>query len=607
MALAPKTVLTYPLDGANRDFQIPFEYLARKFVQVTLIGKDRTILTLNIDYRFTQRTIITTTKPWGPADGYERIEIRRYTSATERLVDFSDGSILRAYDLNTSQVQSLHIAEEGRDVASDTIGVNNDGDLDARGRKIVNLADAVSDGDAVTLRQEKAWSASALNQATRAEQQANASANSAAQSSQDANRAGSQAAAAAGANTKAQDAAVRSLGDANRSTQFANESSRHAGNSAKSANEAAIWAAHPENVRAQGDKYSSYHYSRKSADSAAQSFQDANRSKSEADRAAVEAGKLGNANDFMSTLDGINHGTGLVSFKSSYGLQAKSFTAHGVIESHGNLISRSGVVGVYAPSDDAGPAGNAHFWFYSKSGANKGIIYSTGVAGEIVTQTGSGSNKLTVKSQWGVAYIGDHQIFTNGNLNPALYLVKHNGTQSATKMFAANNPLTLPPTSQNYSASIELREAAELGTATGGNDAFAPSLAFNYGGYNIRKLMMSSDSRLKYGTHNGGFRNVKVTPSAQVSLWTGSWNTGQTINIGAGRLGRHIHVWSTYGSIPRMCISVQIPNEDGAAIVVSAGGGYWTLRFYADGRAIIIDASAVRPIAEVTMCDDEAS
>lgn len=168
MALAPKTVLTYPLDGANRDFQIPFEYLARKFVQVTLVGKDRTILTLNIDYRFTQRTIITTTKPWGPADGYERIEIRRYTSATERLVDFSDGSILRAYDLNTSQIQSLHIAEEGRDVATDTIGVDNNGNLDARGRRITNLADAVNPEDAVPLRQMQGYDTSALNSANKA-------------------------------------------------------------------------------------------------------------------------------------------------------------------------------------------------------------------------------------------------------------------------------------------------------------------------------------------------------------------------------------------------------------------------------------------------------
>lgn len=159
---APKTVLTYPLNGTLKDFDIPFEYLARKFVVVTLIGTTRRVLVLNSEYRFTGKKQITTTTAWGPAQGFENIEIRRVTSATERLVDFSDGSILRAYDLNTAQVQSLHIAEEARDLTADTIGVNNDGDLDARGRRIVNLADATQPGHAVTLRQEQEWAASTL-------------------------------------------------------------------------------------------------------------------------------------------------------------------------------------------------------------------------------------------------------------------------------------------------------------------------------------------------------------------------------------------------------------------------------------------------------------
>lgn len=172
---APKTVITFDLDGSNKDFEVPFEYLARKFVVVTLIGTDRRVLTLSTEYRFTQRTIITTTQSWGPADGYERIEIRRLTSATERLVDFSDGSVLRAYDLNISNVQSLHIAEEGRDIATDTIGVDNDGNLDARGRKVVNLADGVEPGDAVTVRQQLANAESAMASAVVAVNAKNAS------------------------------------------------------------------------------------------------------------------------------------------------------------------------------------------------------------------------------------------------------------------------------------------------------------------------------------------------------------------------------------------------------------------------------------------------
>lgn len=172
MATTIKTVMTYPLDGSTTDFNIPFEYLARKFVRVTLIGVDRKELILNQDYRFATKTTISTTRALGPADGYTLIEIRRFTSATDRLVDFTDGSILRAYDLNISQVQTLHVAEEARDLTADTLGVNNDGDLDARGRRIVNVADAKDPGDAINLGQIQRWNDSALNSANRAKQEA---------------------------------------------------------------------------------------------------------------------------------------------------------------------------------------------------------------------------------------------------------------------------------------------------------------------------------------------------------------------------------------------------------------------------------------------------
>uniref|UniRef100_A0AAT9S8G5 Type II holin n=1 Tax=Yersinia phage vB_YenP_WX2 TaxID=2973500 RepID=A0AAT9S8G5_9CAUD len=163
MANVIKTVLTYPLDGSTRDFNIPFEYLARKFVVVTLIGVDRKVLTLNTDYRFATRTTISLTKAWGYADGYTSIEIRRVTSTTDRLVDFTDGSILRAYDLNVAQIQTMHVAEEARDLTADTIGVNNDGHLDARGRKIVNVADATEAGDAVSFGQMQRFDGSTYN------------------------------------------------------------------------------------------------------------------------------------------------------------------------------------------------------------------------------------------------------------------------------------------------------------------------------------------------------------------------------------------------------------------------------------------------------------
>ncbi|HIE3620843.1 TPA: phage tail fiber protein, partial [Yersinia enterocolitica] len=171
-----KTVITYDLDNATKTFTIPFEYLSRNFVVVTLIGQDRKILTNITDYTFSTSTQIITNSAWGDIQGYNQIEIRRQTSAQERIVDFQNGSVLRANDLNVSSIQSLHLAEEARDLVSDTIGADNEGNLDARGRRIVNVGDAVSDGDAVTLRQEKAWGESALNQANRSKVEADKSA-----------------------------------------------------------------------------------------------------------------------------------------------------------------------------------------------------------------------------------------------------------------------------------------------------------------------------------------------------------------------------------------------------------------------------------------------
>lgn len=313
MATTPKTVRTFTLDGSKKDFTIPFEYLARKFVVVTLIGATRRELILNTEFRFSTATTITTTKAWGPADNFDLIEIRRLTSATERLVDFADGSILRAYDLNISQVQSLHIAEEARDLTADTIGVNNDGDLDARARKIVNLADGVNDGDAVNLRQQKQWAGSALNQAQ-------ASAASASQSAQSA--ANSQASAVNSASS-ASSAATSATNSASSASNSATQ--RAASEAAKTASEAArdlsqAWASKAEDNVVSGGLYSSYHYSRKSAASASASqtsasnsassasfaTTEANRATTQADRAKTEADKLANANAFMGSLQTVD-------------------------------------------------------------------------------------------------------------------------------------------------------------------------------------------------------------------------------------------------------------------------------------------------------------
>lgn len=150
--MAINTIQVFDLDGTAVRFPVPFEYLARKFVKVTLLGTSRKPLTLVTEFVFEGSAKIRTLTAWGPADGYTQIEVRRETSASERIVDFNDATILRAQDLDTSTIQSLHVAEEARNSIADVLGIDENGNLDARFRRIVNVADPVAPGDAINKR-----------------------------------------------------------------------------------------------------------------------------------------------------------------------------------------------------------------------------------------------------------------------------------------------------------------------------------------------------------------------------------------------------------------------------------------------------------------------
>ena len=141
------TIIIYEGDGTKTDFTVPFDYLKRSFVTVrlgtgtTLTGGDYG--DTGSDYYFLDKTTIRLKV--APASG-ESLTIRRYTSATERVVT----SILKATDLDTSQVQAFHIAEEGRDILEDSLSVNREGNWDAKGKRIINVGTPEADSDAMT-------------------------------------------------------------------------------------------------------------------------------------------------------------------------------------------------------------------------------------------------------------------------------------------------------------------------------------------------------------------------------------------------------------------------------------------------------------------------
>lgn len=146
------TIANYQGNGSTTDFSVPFDYLAKKFVKVTVdsrekLGGDYGDTTK--DYFFVDKTTIRFNT--APASGAEII-IRRYTSATDRIVSFKDASVLKAKDLDVSTIQTIHIAEEGRDIINDALIVDKEGNWDAKGKRIVNVGDPIDDNDAITLK-----------------------------------------------------------------------------------------------------------------------------------------------------------------------------------------------------------------------------------------------------------------------------------------------------------------------------------------------------------------------------------------------------------------------------------------------------------------------
>lgn len=146
------TIANYQGNGSTTDFSVPFDYLAKKFVKVTVdsrekLGGDYGDTTK--DYFFVDKTTIRFNT--APASGTEII-IRRYTSATDRIASFKDASVLKAKDLDASAIQTIHIAEEGRDIINDALIVDKEGNWDAKGKRIVNVGDPIDDNDAITLK-----------------------------------------------------------------------------------------------------------------------------------------------------------------------------------------------------------------------------------------------------------------------------------------------------------------------------------------------------------------------------------------------------------------------------------------------------------------------
>lgn len=146
------TIIIYQGDGSTTDFAVPFDYLRKSFVRVILDSttelKGGSSTDTSVDYYFVDATTIRLRKIVPTTT--QTITIRRYTSVQERVASFRDGSVLYAKDLDTSQVQAFHIAEEARDVINDALIVDRENNWDAKNKRIVNVAEPIDSSDAAT-------------------------------------------------------------------------------------------------------------------------------------------------------------------------------------------------------------------------------------------------------------------------------------------------------------------------------------------------------------------------------------------------------------------------------------------------------------------------
>ena len=131
----------YTGDGNTDTFSITFDYQAESEISVTVDGVAETGLT------FPSSSSVQLTS--APASN-TLVRVRRTTDLDNRSVDFASGSVLTEEDLDNSNIQVFHAAQEAVDTANDSISLADDDKWDAQSKVIKNVATPVSANDAST-------------------------------------------------------------------------------------------------------------------------------------------------------------------------------------------------------------------------------------------------------------------------------------------------------------------------------------------------------------------------------------------------------------------------------------------------------------------------
>ncbi|WP_422049735.1 phage tail fiber protein [Shimia sp.] len=132
-----KTIKTYVSDGSTTIYTFEFDYISKAFVKVLIDGVYSTDFTLSNTFQVTL----------GKAPAAGAVIVLKRETDQARLVEFVDGSVLIAKDLNVASLQALHIAAEAFDAASGSLLLDDSGAFSAGGRRITKVADPMDGGD----------------------------------------------------------------------------------------------------------------------------------------------------------------------------------------------------------------------------------------------------------------------------------------------------------------------------------------------------------------------------------------------------------------------------------------------------------------------------
>ena len=140
-------------DGTTRQFQIPFPYVKKDHIIVSLnqIANTNFLYINDTTIEFAPLNSVATNEQettGAPKTGIE-ILISRETPLLNALVDFVDGSTLTASDLDTAVLQLLYGLQEAKDDTDAGINFTPIG-LDASNNPIINVQDPTNAQDATT-------------------------------------------------------------------------------------------------------------------------------------------------------------------------------------------------------------------------------------------------------------------------------------------------------------------------------------------------------------------------------------------------------------------------------------------------------------------------